>query len=147
MEGCWEMLSSSSRSSFCPHGPFLSALRRFFFVHVRVLRQPWLHHTRPPLTRAGCGFGHARGLPQVIHQGIGLEGPCAITMKMAESTQASSRPSMRRVPTGMWRLFQDKRTASLWSVRGRFGGLSGMMLSTDPGTRSRHLLLRGGTIR
>ena len=67
---------------------------------------------------------------------MGLEGPWAIIMNMAESTQASSSASMRRVPTGMWRLFQDKRTASLWSVRGRFGGLSGMMLSTDPEPRT-----------
>jgi hypothetical protein len=57
-------------------------------------------------------------------------------MKKAESTQASSRPSIRIVPTGMWRLFQDRRTASLWSVRGRFGGLPGMMLSTDPEPRT-----------
>ncbi len=57
-------------------------------------------------------------------------------MKMADSTQARTRLRMRRVPTGMWRLFQDNRTASLWSVRGLFGGFSGMMLPIDPEPRT-----------
>ena len=50
-----------------------------------------------------------------------LAGPSAMIVNTVDRTLASANPAIRIVPNGMWRLFQERRTASQWSRDGGTG--------------------------
>ncbi len=60
-----------------------------------------------------------------------------MTMKTAERMAASSTTPKSSVPTGIWRLFQDKRTASLCASRRGSGFLSAMVAFILPDRSAR----------